>query len=286
MYNAAKLLLRREAYRFGMLRAGIQHRRSPMRDPFFGFPRWKELESHAGIRSAFYLFVLPQGIRRHFHDSRSSVTDRGIDSSTFREMARAGWEFGLHAAINARHSESGLLRSREVVEALIAGQIVGLRHHYWALDWRKPWRSFRQHVAAGFRYDTSIAWRDVPGFRAGTSLPFRPFDPETQARLNLWELPTVLQDGHVLEGATEEPIAKGSSILNVVRQAGGVAVLNWHTEAANQQFSRAGFVDVFSEILDQARATGDVWITTPSTLINHWESRSSQSRVIVDEEPR
>jgi hypothetical protein len=40
-----------------------------------------------------------------------------------------------------------------------------------------PWR---QHERAGFSYDGSIAWRDIPGLWAGTSMPYRPYDLDNE----------------------------------------------------------------------------------------------------------
>jgi hypothetical protein len=274
LYNAAKLLIRREPMRLQMLRTGLRHRASPMQDPSFGFPRWRALEAESALTSAFYLFVLPRGVRRHFHDCRSSVNDPGIDIRILRDMADSGWEFGLHASINARHHPRGLRESRGMLETLLDRPIQGLRHHYWALDWERPWRTFRQHADAGFRYDTSLAWRDVPGFRAGTSLPFRPFDRDSKRPIELWEVPTAIQDGHLLEGAPGDVLDRATAMIDETRSVGGVLVLNWHTETANQQFMRRGFLDVFQQVIDHVRAEPDVWFTTTSRLLDHWEARA------------
>ena len=277
-YNAAKLIVRREPVRLTMMLAGLRHRRAPISDPYYGFPEWRSLEAARDVRSAFYLFVLPKGMRRHVHDSRSSVTDPGIDLAPLREMADAGWEFGLHASIHTRTEPEGFRRSRELLEAHLDRPIHGLRHHYWALDWKRPWQTFHQHAAAGFRYDSSVAWRDVPGYRAGTSLPYRPWDPEQRRPIDLWELPAAIMDGHFLEHrstGTEESVL---SVIEETRSVGGMLVLNWHTESANQAFTRAGFRDAFERILTKVSEAGDAWITTPVQLLDHWETRAALGR--------
>ena len=278
LYNTAKLFARREPVRARMILAGLRHRRRPMGDPYFGFPEWRRLEARREIRSAFYLFVLPAGVRRHLHDSRSAITAPGIDVTPLREMADMGWEFGLHASIHSRHHPDGLRRGRQLLESHLERPIDGLRHHYWALDWERPWRTFRQHAAAGFRYDSSLAWRDVPGYRAGTSLPFRPFDLEERRPINLWELPAGIMDGHILERTSAGSEEAALSLIEETRSVGGLLVLNWHTETANQAMTQGGYRDAFERILDRVVSGGDVWITTPRQLLDHWEARAGRGR--------
>ena len=274
LYNAGKLVLRRERVRLGMLAAGLRHWRSPMDDPYFGFTTWRRIENDWGIKSAFYLFVKPRHVPRHVHDSRSAVTDRGIDPGLFREMADAGWEFGLHASILTRHAPHGFAESRRMLEDLLQRPVLGLRHHYWAVDWTAPWKTFRQQAEAGFVYDTSIAWRDVPGLRAATCLPYRPFDPERRTAVDLWELPTALQDGHLLQATDPEgALATAEGMLEEIRDIEGVLVLNWHTEAANSPYDRAGYREVLERLLNRVLAESDAWITTPGRLVEHWTAR-------------
>jgi hypothetical protein len=189
-------------------------------------------------------------------------------------MADMGWEFGLHASIYSRRHPDGLRRSRDLLEAHLDRPIEGLRHHYWAIDWERPWKTFQQHAAAGFRYDSSLAWRDVPGYRAGTSLPFRPFDPEQQRPIDLWELPAAIMDGHLLERPSAAQEATASSLIEETRSVGGLLVLNWHTETANQVLARVGYRDAFERILDRVLTSEDAWITTPRRLLDHWEARA------------
>jgi hypothetical protein len=274
IYNLGKFVSRRDPMRLRMAAAGMRHRTTPTRDPYFGFPLWREREHAWDARSVFFLSLRPRGIRRDFHDVRSTITGAAA-IPMLREMAAEGWEFGLHASIHARASPQGLHRSRNELASLLDLPIDGIRHHYWALDWESPWRTFQQHHAAGFRYDSSIAMRDTVGFRAGTSLPFQPFDPDSQCVIAIWELPTAIMDGHLLNAADPQAAEQRAiDLIRQVRQAGGVLVLNWHTESAGDTYDRRGYVVALERILSSVRGTSDAWITTPGPLLDHWEARA------------
>ena len=282
LYNAVKFVVRRERSRANMVMAGLRHIRTPMTDPYFGFSAWKEVEEGWGVKSAFYIFVRPSGVRRDVHDCRSSAADSALDLAVLRDLANQGWEFGLHASIHARDVPGGLERSRVMVETLLDRPVTGVRHHYWSIDWEAPWRTWQQHAAAGLRYDSSVAWRETPGFRAATSLPFQPFDPDRDTGIDLWVLPVAIMDSHLADGpAPDTRIALATEIVGEVRSVGGVLTLNWHTEAGRDQFDRAGLMELAAQIVEPALDGSDVWMTTPDELLDYWAARRDSATLTV-----
>lgn len=242
-------------------------------DPHFQFSAWANLERSLGVRSAFLLHVRG-GAPRHINDPTYSIDDK-TRWQMFRELADDGWEFGVHAAISAGRSASYLAGERTRLERVVRHPVLGLRHHYWRLDWRDPMQTFRRHQEAGYVYDLSIAWRDGPGFRAGTSLPYQPFD--RAGSVNLVEIPTTVMDAHLFEHLrlpASDAAAALRQIAGVVRQAGGVLNLNWHQETYWNLYGNAGwrtvYEDAVAELADDARA----WITTPGELATWWLDRA------------
>ena len=188
-------------------------------------------------------------------------------------MQQQGWEFGFHAPINAKRNIDSFIQAKLWIEERLGRPIFGLRHHYWALDWRKPHLTFRKHVNAGFRYDTSIAWRTKEGFRAATCHPYQPFDPVYDRPLDLLEMPTCLMDGHVVGEANA--LERCREVLGRVRNCGGLAILDWHTEGVCNAFQYAGWYDLLESVFDWLSA-GDAWIAAPWEIAQHWRRRSKQ----------
>ena len=280
--NLAKSVLRRSGDHVKLLTHGLSTLGSRSPGPYFAFPRWREWERERRLRSAFFVFVLPTGVRRDLNDCKSSLDGRRVDWEALRRMAADGWEFGLHAAINTRDTPAGFEDSKSWLEAKLGSAVHGLRHHYWAIDWRDPTVTHRQHQRAGFRYDSSIAWRDRAGFRAGTALPYQPFDPIAQAALDLVELPCTLMDGHVLDasirGAPADPesgLRAGGEIVERVWEAGGMLVTNWHQEAASDRVHFKGYVETLDRLLAPLYGSSEVWVATPDEVSAHWQRRAS-----------
>jgi hypothetical protein len=182
LFNAVKTVVRRDSTRAHMVVEGLRRRGSSIvTDPLFGFPGWRDSTESLGIRSAFYLFVRRK-VSADVNDCRSTVADPAMDWGLIREMADEGWEFGLHAPIKAKLDIDEFILGKRFLEEHLARPIYGLRHHYWALDWRAPHLTHRQHVNAGFRYDLSMAYRDSAGFRSRDLSSTSALGPWTKAR--------------------------------------------------------------------------------------------------------
>lgn len=271
--NLAKWLLRRKRLYLDLVKAGLRARSSAEADPLFGFPHWREQESRRGLRSCFYLFVRTARTPLALSDCKSSVRRSRFPWHVLAGLQRDGWEFGLHASINAKHNLDSFLQAKHWIEDRLGAPIFGLRHHYWALDWHKPHLTFRKHVNAGFRYDTSIAWKTREGFRAATCHPYRPFDPVYDRPLDLVEMPTCLMDAY-FDGA-RDGLERCRAVLRRVRESGGLAVLDWHTEVICNAFEFVGWYDLFEDLIGPL-LDGDAWIATPWEIARHWRRREAQ----------
>ncbi|MDP9073840.1 MAG: hypothetical protein M3N98_06610, partial [Actinomycetota bacterium] len=104
----------------------------------------------------------------------------------------------------------------------------GSRQHYLRWDARRSWNSLEQ---AGVRYDSSIAYPDHVGFRAGCCYEYPTFDLAGRRRLRLTERPLIVMESSLLSymGLTldqaEQVIA---SLSDTCRTYGGDFTLLWH----------------------------------------------------------
>ena len=95
-----------------------------------------------------------------------------------------GAEVGLHLSYRA-----GMISITEGREspARLGGPVIGGRHHYWHMH--KPfWRTLRDHGRAGLRYDTPSDSTTPQAIVV--ALPFRPFDPQNDALIDVVQIPT------------------------------------------------------------------------------------------------
>jgi hypothetical protein len=277
--NFLKFLIRRDTVYLDMFWNGLSYLvESTEKNPFYGIPKWVEYEEGSQIKSCFYLSTGLHGVSRDLNDVKSSLSSCSINWDYLRDLVDAGWEIGLHPSVNARNSLDALVEGKYFLESRLRRPVRGLRHHYWALDWKNPHKALRKHVNAGFRYDTSIAWSGTPGFRAATSLPFRPFDLDWNKPLDIYEIPTCLTDDFVLDPPSTLPEALQDSrqIIDTVARYHGVAVLDWHQETACDSMCYQNFFSAFKMLLVKYVQDRGCWIATPWEIVKHWHYRSKE----------
>ena len=207
---------------------------------------------------------------------RPTLSTEGRRWAVLGELSTDGWEIGVHAAISAGQTASHLAAERRRLEGIVGRPVLGLRHHYWRLDWHDPTETFRRPAEAGYLYDTSMAGRDSIGFRAGTSLPYQPFDRLGRSA-EVIEIPTTSMDGHVFEHkgrSLDEASAAVRSMAEVVRTAGGVLNLNCHQETYWNKYAHEGWRTVYEGAVADLAADSRAWITTPGELATWWQERA------------
>jgi len=59
-----------------------------------------------------------------------------------------------------------------------------------------------------------------------------------------------------------------------VKEQGGVAVLDWHTETACNAYNYRNHLTVLGDILKPLLEDGDAWVTTPWEIAQHWRQRA------------
>ena len=83
-------------------------------------------------------------------------------------------------------------------------------------------------------------------------------------------------DGHVIAGGgdVESGVYDALQIVESVRRVGGMAVLDWHTEAAMDRYCYRNQRTVLMALLARLRADSDAWFVTPWQLTQYWMERS------------
>lgn len=246
-------------------------------DPYFNFVHWAEFEQTLEAKSAFYIYVKSKGVPWHTHNPLYRLDKRKKKWNILRELADRGWEIGLHSSIYALERDTYIQTEKNDLENFLGKSILGNRCHYWHINWQNPIESFRYLEATGIIYDSSIAWKDRPGFRSGTVTPYHPYDHQKGSNLKLLEIPTNVMDGHLFEyQVSASPHLWFATIVEQVRAYGGVLNLDWHTRTWVNKFSYAGWRSFLVKELEELASGGEAWFTTPKNLSEHWLLRERQ----------
>ncbi len=181
-------------------------------------------------------------------------------------------EIGLHGSYIA-HDRLDLLREqKQRLESWWERSVSGHRAHFYRFAYPRSWA---WQYRAGFAYDASLGYPDLPGFRNGCASPTRFFDPEAGA-VPFAIFPTGLLDQHffwpeVWDISHFENYIE--TLLSHVARVHGVLTIDWHTYTLHSS-GHPGWWDRLDYILRRGREEGAFLAgigTVQDSLSRRWD---------------
>ncbi len=156
-------------------------------DPWDNFAAITELERAAGAASTSYLLV-----GRHApEDGDEELHERGRVWTGAARGAELGDRIGLHGSYTASDTTGRLAAELAELGSRTGASHPDHRFHYLR---HRPVDAWPLLERSGLRSDSSLGFAERPGFRAGTAHPFRAWDHEAGAPLDLIVIPLALMD--------------------------------------------------------------------------------------------
>lgn len=153
-----------------------------------------------------------------------------------QKIHHRGHKIGLHGSYNTYKdakqitTETNILR--HTIKTLnIKQNKMGCRQHF--LRWKTPDTAIHLNNA-GFDYDTSLSFADLPGFRCGTSHEYKMYDLNKRKALNLKQRPLVVMECSIIDnhymglGYTQKAKNEFLKYKHRCQQFNGNFTLLWH----------------------------------------------------------
>jgi hypothetical protein len=190
---------------------------------------WNKLERYLELDPASTFFIIPKkgeaGLSPtgEFHPRRAARYDLlQLQTSIDKILARGG-EVAAHG-IDAWRDTREAKKEREQIQALTHSSEIGVRMHWLFLNSESP----RKLDEAGFLYDSTFGYNETVGYRAGTTQAFRPFGTKCLLELPLHIMDTALFYPSHLHLSPEQAMIRANSMVDDMKQFGGMLVVNWH----------------------------------------------------------
>jgi peptidoglycan/xylan/chitin deacetylase (PgdA/CDA1 family) len=221
-------------------------------DPYWNFRKLMQIEERLGVRSSFYFLATDRDVRRF----RYNIEDL---SEVLGEMADNGWEVGLHGGYYAFDDPDEIKREKTRLENALGSPIIGYRNHYLQFKVPDTWRYLAD---AGFKYDTTIGYGDMIGFRNGMCHPYRPYDLHTGKEIDIMEIPLAIMDGALFDHAHtyDEALHSALRLVDTTAKYHGVITLLWHNSMFSAPF-REHWAKLYVKLLEYCKAK-NAWMTT------------------------
>nr|CBX31657.1 hypothetical protein N47_E51690 [uncultured Desulfobacterium sp.] len=216
------------------------------KDPLHCYERWLDAEASIGARSTFFFWPGWSHVtKKHISDCEYDLSDMILFagrkmsvSEMIKEIDRQGWEIGLHPSWYSFDNLNELKKQKDALERVLGHDIVSVRQHYLHYDIRV---TPKIHDEAGFAYDSTLGFNDNVGFRFGTCYPWKLYNLQQEAQLNIVEVPLIVQEGAMLrrdKGLRLDNITSFKYVKQItesVKNVGGVLTILWHPTAIMNQ---------------------------------------------------
>ena len=226
-------------------------------------PNWRFREIVAESRrrgaegSTFFLLAA----HRDPHDGAApDVYDR-LRARLVEEISETGAEIGLHGSYTTADDPTQIERELRVLRGLGA-RVTGQRYHYLRVD---PHRNLRDVERADLSYDATLGFPDALGFRAGIARPFRPWDVDRDAPMDLVEIPLAVMDVTLAERrylglSARRAWPQLERLLDWAAANGAVFSLLWHPDRFDAPTS-AGWDRLYYRVLEGIKERGGVCVS-------------------------
>jgi len=201
------------------------------------------------IDSNYYVFP---GSKTDFNsiliDPSYSIYDKET-KTIIDSIINNGNIIGIHPGFNSSKYEGCLIKAKDKLERIINKEIISIRQHWLRFSFKKTWKD---HIKAGFKEDSTLGFNDRKGFRNSSALTFFPYDIESKKRLDINEIPLVLMDGHLYSynKLNYKQIKKGiSDLIDEVKAVRGEVSILWHPHMLLDPFNTLdGYVYLLEQI--------------------------------------
>ena len=152
----------------------------------------------------------------------------------FRRLKSEGHEIGFHPSRDAFNHPGRYKREFKKLRWIVKDNIYGLRHHYLRCLFPQIWTVVQ---SLNLKYDCSLAYRRIAGFRAGTTRVFSCFDHLNQREIACSEFSTPFFEESLPDKGREfeKSFDAISSIIRTISFNQGVLTVLWHPNNMYQQ---------------------------------------------------
>lgn len=161
-----------------------------------------------------------------------------------------GYIVGFHPSYVANCNSELFTREKKVLENISQQKIEFCRTHFLRLDFKKSFQIMSDH---GIRFDSTLGFPDLIGFRCGTGFEYHLYDFTRENISDILEIPLVVMDGSSLQfGCNEDPECFRKDLYEFLSQNkfNTHITFNFHNSIFDNSLkSRTGLPAIYTELM-------------------------------------
>jgi hypothetical protein len=220
-------------------------------DPFDAFGWMNKLHEQCGLRP-YYFFLVPENRGRF--DKNISPSHKAMQALIRDHVIR--YPVGVHPSWKSGDNVSMLKKEIELLSRLNGTQVVSSRQHY--IRFNLP-GGYRRLIENGIRFDFSMGYGSINGFRASVCSPFYWYDLELEQKTELMLFPFCFMEANAFyeqRYSAHQALEEMRHYYKIVRSVNGYLITIWHNSFLGTDTMTRGWRDAYEEFIKEISKTG------------------------------
>lgn len=217
------------------------------KDPYDTYDFQLQVQKEHGLKTIYFFLLADYGLNDknvpHYNQEFQSLIKHLADYA----------QIGIHPGFNSNKKNEKLKQEKKRLEKIIHRPVIRSRQHFLILH--LP-HTYQRLIDNDILEDHSMGYAEHIGFRAGTCTPYRFYDLDLETETQLMVYPFAVMEAtlkYYMKLPPEEAKKQISELIEKVRSVNGTFIGLWHNETLNDEGIWAGWRDVFTHMVLEAK---------------------------------
>ena len=229
-----------------LLKERILVLRGKQKDPFDAYGWMNRLHERYKLKP-YYFFLVPE--KRGRYDKNISPKCKAMQELIRDHVIR--YPIGIHPSWKSGNDDRLLKKEIETLSKLNGSAILSSRQHY--IRFNLP-EGYRRLIDSGIKYDFSMGYGSINGFRASVASPFYWYDLEKELQTELMLFPFCYMEANSFyeqKFSPQQALEEMKQYYNAVKSVNGYFIMIWHNSFLGTDKSTAGWREVYEEFIKE-----------------------------------
>ena len=244
--NTGGLLLSFIKGKWGLVAERISVLRGKRKDPFDAFGWMNQLHEKNNLRP-YYFFLVPD--KRGRYDKNISPSNKAMQALIRDSVIR--YPIGVHPSWQSGDDKLLLQKEIKTLSTLNGNPVLSSRQHY--IRFNLP-EGYRRLIECGIKYDFSIGYGSINGFRASVASPFYWYDIEKEEKTDLLLFPFCYMEANSFyeqKFSPEQALEEMRHFYKEVKSVKGYFIMIWHNSFLGTDKQFIDWRDVYEKFIKE-----------------------------------
>jgi hypothetical protein len=216
------------------------------KDPFDAFGWMNKLHQQYNLKP-YYFFLVPE--KRGRYDKNISPSCKAMQELVQDHVIR--YPIGIHPSWKSGDDVSLLKKEIETLSKLNGGPVLSSRQHY--IRFNLP-EGYRRLIDNGIKFDFSMGYGSINGFRASVASPFYWYDLEKEIQTDLLLFPFCYMEANSFyeqKFTSQQAAEEIHHYYNTVNSVNGCFIMIWHNSFLGTDKQFAGWRDIYEQFIKE-----------------------------------